>query len=457
MQPLVSIVIPCYNKGGFISTMLNSVLMQKWEHIELILVDDGSTDDSHEVIAHWLPGFRARGIEVVAVRQENRGLPAAVLEGLKRARGEFICQVDADDELDPEYVPTLAGWLMEHPEYDWAVCDMLFVYADRTKRHSYLRSPATSESIVFSHLAESFLMKKIQGMVHEYMVRAEYMRRSGLIANYFADARRTQEPQYIISLAVAGGRLKHIPLPLYRYAQHEQMMSRRKTYEEFSKYDEQYYSIVNNVIEGLRAGNAHKAGLVAIARYFQYKRMIYHAVQYGTHEILEKFDMDEILPAFLNSIFSPSPGLEKADMRERELLFSAVEDNILGVFPADIAQPRGRVVAWGASGTRGRRFLSSLKGTVFEPDELWDMAGVGVGVTTPNTGSLTGDDTVLIMPAREDFLEIQEIVSGAECSVLMIDNVMSSMARAKYPHFYDGSITFTPISKQKRASQLFGD
>ncbi len=445
MQPLVSIVIPCHNKDAFISLTLKSVLMQKWERIELVLVDDGSTDDTREVIMHWLPKFRARGIQVVAAwQEENRGLPAAVHEGLKRATGEFICQVDADDELDPAYVDTLVGCLVEHSEYDWAVCDMLFVYADRTVNHSYLRDSAIPESIILSHPAESFLLKKTQGMVHEYMVRAEYMRRSGLIANYFADARRTQEPQYILPLAAAGGRLKHIPLPLYRYRQHGQMMSRRETYEDFSEYDERYYSIVNNTIERLPSKNEYKERLAAIARYTQCKRMIHHAIRYGRSEILEKLGMDELLLSFLNSAFSPSPCLTKADMLDRNSLFAAVEDGMLGAVPEVVAPLRGRVVAWGALGTRGRRFLSSLNGTIFEPDELWDMNGDGTSVKKPDTARLTVNDTVLIMPARENALEIQEILSGTECSVLMLDNVMSSVARVRHPCFYNGSTVFAP-------------
>ncbi len=253
--PLVSIVMPCYNKLDFISSMFNSILIQTWSNIELILVNDGSTDGTREIITDWLPKFREHGIAVVVVDQENRGLPGAVHEGLKRATGEFICQVDADDELDPEYVATLAGWLTEHPEYDWAVCDMLYVYERRVVYHSYLANPATPEHAVFSHLAESFLLYKIKEPVHEYMVRAEYMKRSGLLENYFSDVRRTQEPQYVITLAAAGGRLKHIPLPLYRYMQNDQMMSIRKTYEDFREYYEQYFVIVHKTIEGLRAEN----------------------------------------------------------------------------------------------------------------------------------------------------------------------------------------------------------
>ena len=119
-QSKTSMVIPCYNKEESISRMFDSILAQEWDNIELILVNDGSTDGTRGIITEYEPKFLERGYEVVIIDQDNQDVAAAVRNGLLRVTGEYVCQVDADDELDPRYVSMMAGWLDEHLWYEWA-------------------------------------------------------------------------------------------------------------------------------------------------------------------------------------------------------------------------------------------------------------------------------------------------------------------------------------------------
>lgn len=90
---LVSIVIPCHNAARWLAATLESAFAQSWRNIEVILVDDGSTDGSAGIAA----GYEARGLRIF--RQENRGASAARNAGLRAAKGEFIQFLDADDLL----------------------------------------------------------------------------------------------------------------------------------------------------------------------------------------------------------------------------------------------------------------------------------------------------------------------------------------------------------------------
>ncbi len=97
---LASIVVPCFNYGRFIREAVDSALGQTVRSLEVIVVDDGSTEpDTHEVLAtlEHLPRVRV-------VRQDNAGLPSARNTGIALARGEYICCLDADDTLEPTYV-----------------------------------------------------------------------------------------------------------------------------------------------------------------------------------------------------------------------------------------------------------------------------------------------------------------------------------------------------------------
>ena len=100
---LVSIVIPVYNKREHLAQCLDSVCAQTYHDIEIIVIDDGSTDDSREVYSR----YREKDPRVVVVATENRGASAARNLGIGMARGEYLQFVDADDTIDPEMTQKL--------------------------------------------------------------------------------------------------------------------------------------------------------------------------------------------------------------------------------------------------------------------------------------------------------------------------------------------------------------
>src|SRR5437867_457309 len=96
-MPRVSVVIPCYNLGRFLDEAVDSVLAQTFQDFEIVVVDDGSTDQETQRL---LADYRKPGTRVV--RSPNRGLPAAKNLGLAETTGPYVCMLDADDRLDPQ-------------------------------------------------------------------------------------------------------------------------------------------------------------------------------------------------------------------------------------------------------------------------------------------------------------------------------------------------------------------
>ncbi len=90
-RELVSVIIPCYNQGGYLGEAIESILEQTYQQFEIIVVDDGLTDDTAEVAGRYE--------RVRVVRQENRGLSGARNRGIEESRGELLVFVDADDRL----------------------------------------------------------------------------------------------------------------------------------------------------------------------------------------------------------------------------------------------------------------------------------------------------------------------------------------------------------------------
>ena len=115
MQPLVSILIPCYNAEKWVSDMLRSALGQTWSKIEVILVDDGSKDRSLEIAR----SFQRKNLKIIG--QENQGASAARNCAYSEAQGDFIQYMDADDLLSPDKIESQMRLLQECPKSTLAV------------------------------------------------------------------------------------------------------------------------------------------------------------------------------------------------------------------------------------------------------------------------------------------------------------------------------------------------
>lgn len=110
-SPLVSIIIPVYNSEKYLAETINSALKQTWDNLEVIIIDDGSKDNS-KVIAKSFESCKVKIFE-----QENRGASAARNKGLKEAQGEFIQFLDADDLLSPKKIEAQIQALKSRSEF----------------------------------------------------------------------------------------------------------------------------------------------------------------------------------------------------------------------------------------------------------------------------------------------------------------------------------------------------
>lgn len=126
-HPLVSILLPCYNAAGTLARAVRGVLQQTHRPIQLILVDDGSTDGTGELLQSLEPEILASGVEYIHLRQENRGLGGAICAGLAHVTGKYLAWVDADDELLPQSVAVRVEFLETHPDFGSVTSDAFLV------------------------------------------------------------------------------------------------------------------------------------------------------------------------------------------------------------------------------------------------------------------------------------------------------------------------------------------
>lgn len=113
-QPLVSIITPCYNGEKFLDRYFESILKQTYENMELIFINDGSTDGTERLALSYQKKLENRGITFIYIFQENAGQAAAINKGLKIFRGEYLTWPDADDFMHPECIEKKVKYLEQN-------------------------------------------------------------------------------------------------------------------------------------------------------------------------------------------------------------------------------------------------------------------------------------------------------------------------------------------------------
>ncbi|HYL80720.1 MAG TPA: glycosyltransferase, partial [Candidatus Acidoferrum sp.] len=118
MTPIVSLILPTFNRAPLLAEAVDSALAQTFEPLEIIVVDDGSTDGTSAVLEKY-------GSRVRCVHQANRGLSAARNAGLEQAQGMYITFLDDDDVLQSTKIAEQVAILESHDEIGWTYCDVL--------------------------------------------------------------------------------------------------------------------------------------------------------------------------------------------------------------------------------------------------------------------------------------------------------------------------------------------
>lgn len=156
MVPLISIIIPCYNSEGFIAATINMLLQQDISECELILVNDGSKDNTLSILRQ----YETLHENIHVIDQLNQGVSVARNVGMLAAQGKYIYFLDSDDTLTKGTLDHFKQVVMEHSD-----CQML-LFGYETRRNgrtckSYVFPPFDGVAFSGYTLQRSFLTKKI--------------------------------------------------------------------------------------------------------------------------------------------------------------------------------------------------------------------------------------------------------------------------------------------------------
>lgn len=169
-EGLVSVIVCCFNGNSFIGSCFDSLLKQTCRSMEVIFVDDGSTDQSFELAKGYVSTFAQEGIELICLVQEHKGAGGAAANGLRHATGEFISCFDVDDFLYPESVEKRKSFLKNFPQYALVRTNGYKVSPDGKEKQLFVTETAEKRQ---ENIFEDLLLGMTNNWAGSYMVRSE--------------------------------------------------------------------------------------------------------------------------------------------------------------------------------------------------------------------------------------------------------------------------------------------
>lgn len=208
-MPTVSVVIPTYNSARYVTAAVESVIMQTFRDVEIIVVDDGSTDNTREVIKHY-------GAPVRYLYQKNDGVATARNHGIAESRGRYIGFLDADDTWLPRKLERQLAALSEHPEY--RLC-----YSAHTLADSELVPLSVGQSKRYGNALEDLLLRgNVIGSICTVLCERELFAHVGV---FDPELSQCADWDMWVRLATLTEFL-YLDEPLVTYRQHDMNMSR---------------------------------------------------------------------------------------------------------------------------------------------------------------------------------------------------------------------------------------
>lgn len=134
MNPLVSVITPCYNGAGKLQLFLESMLNQTYDNVEFIIVNDGSTDDTEKIILNYKKQFEKKGYKYIYLKQKNAGQDVALNNGLKYFTGDYLMWPDADDILAASNIEEKVIYLEKNKKCGLVYCNTDIVESENLNK-----------------------------------------------------------------------------------------------------------------------------------------------------------------------------------------------------------------------------------------------------------------------------------------------------------------------------------
>lgn len=249
-KELVSIIIPCFNAEKTMCRCLDSLLAQTFKNIEIIFVNDGSTDGSGDVAKRYKMMFEEAGMSFVYLEQKNTGLGGAINTGLRAFSGEYLCWGDPDDFWLPDSVKIRKEVLDKNQDFG-SVSSDAYIFIEKDLNNPVGKASQNAENVEDVHQFYNHLSGKPLYCSGCHMLRSSAFIYANPKKKIFP-ARHGQNNQLLMPVYY---HFKHmfIPEPLYGYVINDQSMSHKKlSRREKKNVVNEYYCSIKHTIMNIK-------------------------------------------------------------------------------------------------------------------------------------------------------------------------------------------------------------
>ncbi len=224
-KPLISVIIPMYNVEEYISNCVSSIIHQTYTSLEIIIIDDGSTDSSFKICQE----LAKKDERIHLVHQENQGVSSARNRGIDLASGEFIFFIDADDFIHHDMIQILFDLLIMN-NADIAMCDYLEVFDTNEYNFSRLTSESSSNnSEIITLSGRDAIMKLLGSYYVPYVIPCNKLYKKTLFSSVRFPIGKLHEDEYTLQeIFLHANMIIYEKVPLYFYVQRKTSITHEK-------------------------------------------------------------------------------------------------------------------------------------------------------------------------------------------------------------------------------------
>lgn len=300
---LISVVIPVYNKEDYINSCIESVFSQTYKNYEIILINDGSSDNSENIIQKWSEKID----KIRYYKQENHGVSQARNKGIDLAKGDYVFFLDADDEIAPDALDCLVNNVKKH-QSDIVMGNYLHVYEKCNKKRPQLSKFVFEKQDLYSSNVkiELFVTKsRLLSMVSNKLYSLEFIRRNNLRFDHgvLAEDRLFNLKSFVHKPTITA-------IADYTYLYNHQENSRSQSlkptfYEESINLIHEYNRYLKT-IDGYNSNNIELMELIAIYDVYKIISMTFDKSQHkyrALHKTIKRLRKDQLLMNNLSNVF----------------------------------------------------------------------------------------------------------------------------------------------------------
>ncbi len=273
----ISIMAPCFNGESYVERFLDSILNQTYDNIELIIINDGSTDSTEQILTEYESRFANRGYQYIHLWQENAGIGAALNNALKYVTGDYLTWFGTDDFASETYAEETVCFLESNKDYAVLRCDGYLVNKNDLKRPIGQFADANKDK----HnpwLFENAILEKNFHFGYS-VVRMEIFDKVNPRREIYP-SRQGQNWQLLLPIFYSH-KSAFYEKPIYYVVEDFDSVSRapHKSYDKLKAQNEEYERILNNVLDSMAIPDKKKYLRMVEIKYI--RRRLYAAIDFN--------------------------------------------------------------------------------------------------------------------------------------------------------------------------------